>query len=85
MAIDLIESRELAEILGVNQRRANAIASGRRDFPAPAFEQRDRNGRVIRRLWRRAQVERWLAVADRSPGRPPTGAGAGRSASLRRS
>ena len=71
MTIDLIESHELAEILGVSHRRARAIAAERPDFPPPAYEQRDRNGRVIRRLWRRGQVRRWARTARRSPGRPP--------------
>ena len=71
MAIDLIESRELAEILGVSERRARAIATERPDFPPPAYQQHDRNGRVTKQLWRRGQVKRWASTARRSPGRPP--------------
>lgn len=65
--MDLINTDEVAEILGVTRRRVNALATERKDFPRPAFEQRTQ--RATRRLWRRAAIEKWARTANRAPGR----------------
>jgi hypothetical protein len=69
MTQTLLSATDVAEILGVTRWRVNQLYNGRADFPRPAVETRNASGGVSARLWRRADVERWNATADRSPGR----------------
>lgn len=65
----LISANEVGELLGVSARRVNALAAQRADFPRPAFERP--HGAGTTRLWNRGDVERWIATANRAPGRRP--------------
>lgn len=65
--IDLVDTREVAAILGVSVRRVSSLALGRPDFPPPVYQGGPRG-----RVWRRKAIVRWAATADRSPGRRNT-------------
>jgi prophage regulatory protein len=61
----LVGLAELAEMLAVSKQRAVQIADAYSDFPAPEVDLA--SGRV----WRRADVERWIRKHPvRRPGRP---------------
>ena len=54
---------EIAQILGVKRQRAYVLAK-RKDFPAPVTATK------AGRAWKRADIEKWEATWDRTPGRP---------------
>lgn len=65
---DLLDSREVAELLGLANNRVVSVYRDRySDFPAPVVEKGA--GRCV--LWHRQDVERWA----RSTGRLPSGRG----------
>lgn len=65
MVVDLVGVPDIASMLGVSRQRVGQLIDAYPDFPEPSA--------VVggRRLWTRAQVERWAAKhAERQPGRP---------------
>lgn len=62
---ELVTTADVAVILGVTSRRARWLADHRPGFPAPYAVTPSGI-----RLWHRADIERWDALTDRSPGRP---------------
>ena len=70
MPRELLATADVAELLGVSVRGAHYLADARRDFPKPYAITPARNGRPGMRLWRREDVERWNATAERKVGRP---------------
>lgn len=71
---DLIPAAEIARLVGVSRQRAHAMASGGvrngvpfspiDGFPEPAVVS------SLGKLWRRVDVEAFLATWERLPGRP---------------
>lgn len=64
----LLTTRDVAELLDISPQRVRQLVRDRADFPAPAVVSSTTRGIGTRR-WRRADVERWNASADRSHGR----------------
>jgi predicted DNA-binding transcriptional regulator AlpA len=64
----LLTTRDVAQLLDISPQRVRQLVRDRDDFPAPAIESRTERG-VGTRRWRRQDVERWAASADRSHGR----------------
>jgi hypothetical protein len=62
---ELLTTTDVALVLGVSRRRAAWLADNRPGFPEPYAATP-----AGVRLWRRADVERWAATADRTAGRP---------------
>ena len=64
---ELLSTADVAVELGVTPRRVLALLGNRRrtGFPAPYATTRER----AFKLWRPADIERWAATWDRSPGR----------------
>lgn len=64
----LLNTGEVARVLGVTPARVTQLSGTRADFPAPyAYTLLGERGM---NLWRPADIERWRDTADRSPGRP---------------
>jgi predicted DNA-binding transcriptional regulator AlpA len=64
----LLTTADVAELLGISPQRVRQLVAQRPDFPAPAETSTTTRG-VGTRRWRRADVERWNASANRSHGR----------------
>jgi predicted DNA-binding transcriptional regulator AlpA len=64
----LLTTRDVAQLLGVSSQRVRQLIADRPDFPAPFVESRTERGIGTRR-WKRADIVRWNANANRSPGR----------------
>jgi hypothetical protein len=60
---DLIPAAEIARMAGVSRQRAHVIAA-LDGFPTPTVAS------SLGKLWRREDVEKWLASWQRRPGRP---------------
>jgi hypothetical protein len=66
---ELLTTAEVAQVLGVTPRRVSQLAERRRDFPRPYAVTRGVRRDSGLRLWLPADIDRWVATADRSPGR----------------
>ena len=64
MPEELVSVPEVAEMLGVSRQRVHQLIQSSGDFPKPEAEL------AVGRIWRRADIERWIAEHPRRPGRP---------------
>lgn len=62
MASELVGTTDVATMLNVSRQRVGQLIDRYEDFPAPV------DVIASRRVWRRTDVERWIA---RHPERPP--------------
>jgi predicted DNA-binding transcriptional regulator AlpA len=65
---ELLTTGEVAQLLEISPQRVRQLVRDRADFP-PAIETPGHARSIAMRHWRRDDIERWQANADRSPGR----------------
>jgi predicted DNA-binding transcriptional regulator AlpA len=64
----LLNTAEVAAVLGVSRPRVTQLVNERADFPRP-YAYTMMGARTLL-LWRPADIDRWNLTADRGPGNP---------------